>query len=119
MKPAPPPELPELGQLTVAELRAGYLARAFSPVKVFDAIAARIAEVEAVGHAYTTLALDKARAEAMAADTVYARGRHLPLEGIPFAAKDIFDSLFMAGLHASYSRLYRRVRPGALEPSLD
>jgi aspartyl-tRNA(Asn)/glutamyl-tRNA(Gln) amidotransferase subunit A len=99
MKPALPPKLPELCRLNVAELRAGYLARAFSPVEVFDSIAARVAEVEPVVHAFTTLTLDEAHAEAMAAETAYTRGRPRPLEGIPFAAKDLFDT---QGLRTTY-----------------
>jgi aspartyl-tRNA(Asn)/glutamyl-tRNA(Gln) amidotransferase subunit A len=99
MTPEVSPRVPELCRLTLAEMRAGYLARAFSPVEVFDAVAARISEVEPLVHAFTTLALDEARADAVAAETAYARDRPRPLEGIPFAAKDLFDS---RGLRTTY-----------------
>jgi aspartyl-tRNA(Asn)/glutamyl-tRNA(Gln) amidotransferase subunit A len=99
MEPAPTPRTSDLWGLSIAQLRAGYLARAFSPVDVLEAIAARIADVEPVLHAFTTLALDQARAAAVASETAYVQDRARPLEGIPFAAKDLFDS---AGLRTTY-----------------
>lgn len=110
MPPHPPPPPPELCRLNVAELRAGYLARAFSPLEVFDAMAMRVAEVEPVVHAFTTLALDEARAEAVLAEAAYARGRGRPLEGVLFAAKDLFDT---RGLRTTYgSRMFLDNVPG-------
>jgi aspartyl-tRNA(Asn)/glutamyl-tRNA(Gln) amidotransferase subunit A len=99
MEPTPPPPLSDLCGLSAAHLRAGYLARSFSPVEVFEAVAARIADVEPIVHAFTTLALDQAKAVAVVAETAYAHDQARPLEGIPFAAKDLFDS---AGLRTTY-----------------
>ena len=99
MGPMPPPQLSDLCGLSVAQLRAGYLARSFSPVDVFEAVAARIADLEPMVNAFTTLALDQAQAAAAVAETAYAQDRARPLEGIPFAAKDLFDS---AGLRTTY-----------------
>jgi aspartyl-tRNA(Asn)/glutamyl-tRNA(Gln) amidotransferase subunit A len=82
------------------ELLAGYGRRAFSPVEVVEALAERIAEVDGGLGAFTTLCLDRARDEARVAERRYLRGETLgPLTGVPFAAKDIFDS---AGVRTTY-----------------
>jgi len=53
-----------LCERSALELRAGYLARDFSPGEVLEALAARIAERDPAVNAFTTLALDGAREEA-------------------------------------------------------
>lgn len=86
----------ELCTLTAAELRAGYRARQFTPVEVVDALADRIERLNPSLGAFTTLCLDRARDEAARADL----GRDdRPLAGVPFAAKDLFDS---AGVRTTY-----------------
>jgi aspartyl-tRNA(Asn)/glutamyl-tRNA(Gln) amidotransferase subunit A len=76
--------------VTARELLAAYAARTLSPVEVVAAAAARI-EVDATG-AFWTLCLERAAEEARAAEAAWGRGEARPLEGVPFAAKDIFDT---------------------------
>ena len=95
----------DLFELTATELRSGYLSGAFSPVEVFRSVAARIAAAEPVVGAFTTLCLDRAEAEATAAAQAYAAGTAREFEGVPFAAKDLFDS---EGVRTTYgSAMFR------------
>jgi aspartyl-tRNA(Asn)/glutamyl-tRNA(Gln) amidotransferase subunit A len=86
----------ELWELSAVELRAGYRSRAFTPVEVVDAVAQRTERLNPSLGAFTTLCLDRARDEAAAIDI--ARDDR-PLAGIPFAAKDLYDS---AGVRTTY-----------------
>jgi aspartyl-tRNA(Asn)/glutamyl-tRNA(Gln) amidotransferase subunit A len=86
----------DLWALSASELRAGYRSRAFTPVEVVDAVAARIERLNPSLGAFTTLCLDRARAEAEAIDTATDTR---PLAGIPFAAKDLYDA---AGVRTTY-----------------
>jgi aspartyl-tRNA(Asn)/glutamyl-tRNA(Gln) amidotransferase subunit A len=89
----------ELARASASELLAGFEARAFSPVEALDAIARRIESVEPALHAFATLTLDRARAEAEAATQRWQEGTARPLEGVPFAAKDLFDT---GGVRTAY-----------------
>jgi aspartyl-tRNA(Asn)/glutamyl-tRNA(Gln) amidotransferase subunit A len=90
----------ELVRLSAGELLEGYGARAFSPVEVVDALAARIEELNAFLGAFTTLCLERAREEAGAIEASYLRGEaEGALAGVPFGAKDLFDS---AGVRTTY-----------------
>src|SRR5437868_5783424 len=60
--------------------------------EAFNTIARRIEEVEPVVNAFTMLTLDRARAEAEAATRRWQDGTPRPLEGVPLAAKDLFDT---------------------------
>jgi len=82
----------ELTSATALELLAGYRQRAVSPVEVVDALAARIEVVEPRLKAFATLTLDEARAQAVRAEQAWARGTARPLEGVPLAVKDLFDT---------------------------
>jgi aspartyl-tRNA(Asn)/glutamyl-tRNA(Gln) amidotransferase subunit A len=87
----------ELTDLSARELLAGYRARDFTPVEVVDAVGRRIEELDPALGAFTTLCLDRAREEAQAPGDG-------PLAGVPFAAKDLFDS---AGVRTTYgSRMF-------------
>jgi aspartyl-tRNA(Asn)/glutamyl-tRNA(Gln) amidotransferase subunit A len=89
----------DLTRASALELIAGFRDSAFSPVEVVEALAARIAEVEPRLKAFMTLRLDEARSEARRAEDAYARGEARPLEGIPLAVKDLFDT---AGVRTTY-----------------
>jgi aspartyl-tRNA(Asn)/glutamyl-tRNA(Gln) amidotransferase subunit A len=86
--------------LGARELLDAFRARRLSPVEVFDAHAARIAEVDGELGAFRALCLERAAEEACHAEHAYRDGgRPRPLEGLPFAAKDIFDT---AGVPTGY-----------------
>ena len=64
-----------------------------------------------LGDAFITLTLETAREQAQAAERAYARGEARPLEGLPLAVKDLFDT---EGVRTTYgSRDLRRPRPAA------
>jgi aspartyl-tRNA(Asn)/glutamyl-tRNA(Gln) amidotransferase subunit A len=82
------------------ELLDAFRARRLSPVEVVDAYAARIAAVDGKLNAFRALCLERASEEAARAERAYRDGgRPRPLEGLPFAAKDIFDT---AGVPTGY-----------------
>jgi aspartyl-tRNA(Asn)/glutamyl-tRNA(Gln) amidotransferase subunit A len=90
----------ELARLSASQLLEGYRARAFSPVEVVDALAARIEELNAFLGAFTTLCLARAREEAGVIEASYRRGEaEGALAGVPFGVKDLFDS---AGVRTTY-----------------
>jgi aspartyl-tRNA(Asn)/glutamyl-tRNA(Gln) amidotransferase subunit A len=83
----------DAADLGVRELLDAFRARRLSPVEALDACAARIAAVDGELNAFTVLCLERAREEAVAAQASYAPGAAPgPLTGVPFAAKDIFDT---------------------------
>ena len=81
-----------LTRLGVEDLLQAYTTRRVSPVEVLDAVAARIEAVDPLVGGFAALCLDRAREEAMASEAAWARGTARALEGIPFGAKDMFDS---------------------------
>jgi aspartyl-tRNA(Asn)/glutamyl-tRNA(Gln) amidotransferase subunit A len=83
----------ELWQLSARELIHGFRERAFTPTEAVEACSARIEAVDGGLGAFTTLCLERAREEAAAWTESYRRGGvTAPLGGVPFAAKDLFDS---------------------------
>lgn len=79
--------------LSAAELRALFLARQVSPTELVAALRERIAAIEPIVNAFSALCLDEADASARAAERAYGRGVAVrPLEGIPVAVKDFFDT---------------------------
>jgi aspartyl-tRNA(Asn)/glutamyl-tRNA(Gln) amidotransferase subunit A len=90
----------ELVRLSAAALLDGYRERRFSPVEVVAAVADRAEELNPRLGAFTTLCLERAAEEARAAEEQYLGG-DAPgaLAGVPFAAKDLFDS---AGVRTTY-----------------
>jgi aspartyl-tRNA(Asn)/glutamyl-tRNA(Gln) amidotransferase subunit A len=89
----------DLVQKSARELVAGFGSRAFSPVEVIDALAARIDAIEPDLKAFVTLTLDEARAQAREAEVAYSRGEARPLEGVLFGVKDMYDT---AGTRTTY-----------------
>src|ERR1700760_2944825 len=87
------------------DLVEAFRARRLSPIEALDEVAARIERVQPLVNAFTTTCLERAREEAAGAEARYARGEARPLEGVPFAAKDLLDS---ADVRTTYgSALYR------------
>ena len=81
-----------IADASVHTLSSWLVAGELSAVEVLDAITARIEEREPQLRAFTALSLPHAREEALASDarrrTGTTRG---PLDGIPYAVKDLFD----------------------------
>ena len=75
----------DLTTLTIEEMVAGYRAKQFSPVEVLQAYEARVAEVDAQVHAFTSRDFEAALAEAEKADI------SLPLGGVPIGMKDVIS----------------------------
>jgi len=83
----------EIITLSAAQLVAAYRARTLSPVEVVDAFAERIERLDPDLGAFTTLCLERAREEAVAAEAAYRDGADARrLEGVPFGVKDLFDT---------------------------
>src|SRR5579859_5603718 len=80
-------------------LLSDFAARRLSPVEVVDALAARIDAVDRSTGGFTALCLERAREEAGTCEAAWQRGEARPLEGVPFAVKDLFDS---AGVRTAY-----------------
>ena len=79
----------DLHRLSARDLLHGYRARSFLPSEVLEALIARIEAVEPLVNAFTTLALDRARAEAARADAAWRRPHSAGvLEGVPIGVKD-------------------------------
>jgi amidase len=73
----------------VAELRSGKL----SSVELLDAYLARVDERDGALNAVVATDVDRARAEAAAADDAACRGESLgPLHGLPMTVKDAFET---------------------------
>jgi aspartyl-tRNA(Asn)/glutamyl-tRNA(Gln) amidotransferase subunit A len=110
----------ELTRLRVEELIDAYAARRLSPVEVLDALALRIDAIDARVGGFTALCLDRAWLEAKKAEAAWVRGTARPLEGVPFGAKDLFDSegvrtaygspMFAAHVPARDAEAVRRAR---------
>jgi aspartyl-tRNA(Asn)/glutamyl-tRNA(Gln) amidotransferase subunit A len=83
-------DVSELWALTVREAADGLARREFSAVDLLESTLRRLHETEAAVHAYVTLMVDSARAEATAADAELRRGVWRgPLHGIPVGVKDL------------------------------
>jgi aspartyl-tRNA(Asn)/glutamyl-tRNA(Gln) amidotransferase subunit A len=83
----------EIVALSAGQLLQAYRARSLSPVEVLDALADRIERLGPGLGAFTTLCLERAREEAVAAEALYRQGGEArPLEGVPFGVKDLFDT---------------------------
>jgi aspartyl-tRNA(Asn)/glutamyl-tRNA(Gln) amidotransferase subunit A len=110
----------ELTRLGVVELVEAYAARRLSPLEVLDALALRIDAVDGRVGGFTALCLERARVEAKDSEAAWMRGTARALEGVPFGAKDLFDSegvrtaygspMFAAHVPASDAEAVRRAR---------
>jgi aspartyl-tRNA(Asn)/glutamyl-tRNA(Gln) amidotransferase subunit A len=110
----------ELHELGARELLDEFRAGRASPVEALDSVASRIESVDGIIGGFTELCLERARGEARAAEAAWAGGDPRPLEGIPFGAKDLFDSegvrtaygspMFAAHVPARDAEAVRRAR---------
>lgn len=83
----------ELCYLSIAEASRLLVSRDLSSVALTTAILQRISETESRVHAYVRIMKESALREARAADERALRGARLgPLDGIPIAVKDLFDT---------------------------
>ncbi len=89
--------------MTAREMLEAYAAGTLSPVEVVADLAARI---EADEHGvFWALCLDRAAEEARAAEAAWRGDTARPLEGVPLAVKDLFDT---EGVETTYgSAMYR------------
>jgi aspartyl-tRNA(Asn)/glutamyl-tRNA(Gln) amidotransferase subunit A len=104
-EPAPAPRA-SLHALTATTAAALIRSREISPVELVDALLARAADVDPQVLAWQLLDADGARAAARAAEETARQGGDLPpLLGVPFGAKDIYDTagLVSAGGFAPYA----------------
>ncbi len=86
-----------LHELTAAQAARLIRAREISPVDLVQALLARSAEVDQRLQAWVRLDAERALAAAQAAEQALVAGTELPaLHGVPFGAKDIFDSAGLA-----------------------
>lgn len=83
------PDPGELTGLSLAEVRDGLRAKAFTSAEVTDAC---LDAIEAAGalNAFIVVTADKARGQAAEADKNLAAGNARPLEGVPLGIKDLF-----------------------------
>ena len=80
-------------ELSARELLSRYSSGDASPVEAIDEVAARNAEIDGRLGAFTTLCLERARAEASRCEEAYRRGEAQgSLAGLSLGVKDLFDS---------------------------
>jgi aspartyl-tRNA(Asn)/glutamyl-tRNA(Gln) amidotransferase subunit A len=91
----------DLAGLTIAAAAEGLRRKSFSAAELAEANLAAVAAAKPL-NAMLTMADDKLRAAAAAADARLARGAARPLEGIPLAIKDLFCTAGMRTTAASH-----------------
>jgi aspartyl-tRNA(Asn)/glutamyl-tRNA(Gln) amidotransferase subunit A len=83
----------DLVQLTIAEAARSFQAGELSPVELTRACLERIEALDPRLNAFVTLLPEPAMADAGAAEERLGRGKRLgPLDGIPFAVKDLYET---------------------------
>jgi len=83
----------QLVQLSIAEAARSFQAGELSPVELTRACLERIEALEPKLNAFVTLLPEAALAEARAAEERLGRGKRLgPLDGVPFAIKDLYET---------------------------
>jgi aspartyl-tRNA(Asn)/glutamyl-tRNA(Gln) amidotransferase subunit A len=86
-----------LHELTAGQAARLIRARQLSPVELVEALLSRAASVDPRVQAWVTLDADRALAAARSAEQALGSNANLgPLHGVPFGAKDIFDSADLA-----------------------
>lgn len=83
----------EIQDMSIAALGAAYRERTLSPVEVTEDALQRIAALNNTLNAFNTVTAELALARARAAEAEFMSGTDLgPMHGIPFGAKDIYDT---------------------------
>lgn len=105
-----------LHELTAAQAAHLIRAREVSPVDLVQALLARSADVDQRLQAWVRRDAERALAAAQAAEQAVVAGAELPaLHGVPFGAKDIFDSAGLA-TSAGFRPFASRTPPTDAEP---
>ncbi|HEV7292906.1 MAG TPA: amidase [Devosia sp.] len=101
-----------LHELTILEAGARLRAGSLSSVELTEAALARIEALDPVYHAFISVTKQRALADAAAADAAFSRGVDRgPMQGIPYALKDLIDT---AGIKTTcHSRLMQDHVPEA------
>ena len=99
-----------LHELSIAEAGARLRAGSLTSAALTDHALTRIAAIDLKINAFITVTRERALADAARADADFARGVDRgPLQGIPYALKDIYDT---AGIRTTcHSKLRERVTP--------
>ncbi|MEE3107298.1 MAG: amidase, partial [Pseudomonadota bacterium] len=83
----------EIQDMSIAALGAAYREHTLSPVEVTEDALQRIAALNDTLNAFNTVTAELALARAKAAEAEFMSGTDLgPMHGIPFGAKDIYDT---------------------------
>lgn len=91
------PEATALHQLTAAQAARLIRSRQVSPVELVETLLARAAQLDPQVQAWVSLDAERALAAARAAEQLATLDAELPaLHGVPFGAKNIFDSAGLA-----------------------
>ena len=85
-----PDAAPDMAWGTAAEIAAAVTNGGMTAAAVVDQALARIAKLNTALNAFTAVTAERARARAKAIDSVQDKSR-LPLAGVPFAVKNLFD----------------------------
>jgi aspartyl-tRNA(Asn)/glutamyl-tRNA(Gln) amidotransferase subunit A len=103
-------EAKPLHELTIPEAGALLRCGEISSVQLTEAALERIEALDPVYHAFITVTADRALADAAAADADFAKGVDTgPMQGIPYALKDLIDT---AGIRTTaHSRLFENHVP--------
>lgn len=98
--------------MTIEEAGRQLRTRGISSVELTEQCLRTISQLNPVLNAFLTVTAELALRQAKAADEAFARGEDRgPLQGIPFAAKDIFDT---AGVRTTYgSRIFAEHVPAS------
>jgi len=97
---------------TIAEASAAIAARELSPVALTEACLERVRRLDPTLHAFIAVTEERALSEASAAAARAAAGKRFgPLDGIPFAHKDIYETAGLAT--TAHSRVLQHHVPAA------
>src|SRR2546423_4809151 len=96
---------PDVARLSLAEASELLRTRKLSPVELAEACLARIENLEPKVNAFITVTAEEALSGARKAEDEIAAGRYRgPLQGVPVAVKDLFDT---SGTRTTYGAKIR------------